>query len=131
MAQSYIQLEYPNFTRSVQTESVTEYPDSGSTATGKSYTSHPNASNELNFDKASTSTAEGGSGRNYKPKSVSLLESYDKLLDELGFGFGLANDLDKRAEFLDNLYLHVDGSVFRYLRQHEKPKASKKWSVTS
>ena len=121
MAQNEVKLEYPVVTRPVQTDSITEHPDSTFPALGKFHTSHPNASNQLRFEKASTSTGEEGSELNYKPKPV-LLESYDKYFDELGF----ANDPDKRAEFVAKIHDHVDGSVFRYLRENEKPKEFEK-----
>ena len=120
MAQNEVKFEYPIVTGSVQTDSITELPDSTFPALGKFHTSHPNASNQLRFEKASASTGEEGSELNYKPKPVSLV-SYDNFLDELGFA-----NADKRAEFVVKVHDHVDGSVFRYLREHEKPKEFEK-----
>ena len=117
MAKPQVIVEYPNKPRSVQIESVTERPDNGFPTIGMFCTSYPNASSRLKLDKASTSTAEEASGPNYKLPHIRG-GSYDKFLDELGFG----DDVDKRAEFVDKLYDHVDGSVFRYLRQHENPE---------
>ena len=116
MAQAKV--ESLNITRASETELVTGYSSSGVPAAGKFHIFTYKCSNELKFDKASTTTAGGPSWQNYEPQRTSPGDAYDTFLDELGF----TNNVAKRNEFVDELVTHADSSMFRYLRREENPK---------